>query len=175
MTVGFAGFADDRFPVAWQPRGPGNSRYPVLSSGELKRAPAAAPRGTADSSFKNLKYLKTLHTTDRTIEGSAAYVDGPHCGCILGGMSDQPESIYSFTADDIEGHAVDLNRYRGKVVLIVNVASGCGFTPQYAPQDLYKKHQQQGFEILGFPCNQFGGQEPEDEKTIQSFCSKTMR
>ncbi len=81
------------------------------------------------------------------------------------------ETVYSFTVNDIEHRPVSLERYHGKVLLIVNVASKCGFTPQYAElQRLYEKHREAGLEILGFPCNQFGSQEPGTEKDIQSFC-----
>jgi glutathione peroxidase len=65
-----------------------------------------------------------------------------------------------------------MDAYRGKVLLIVNVASKCGFTPQYASrEDMYQTHQDQGFEVLGFPCNQFGHQEPGDADAIRGFCS----
>ena len=81
-------------------------------------------------------------------------------------------SIYDFEAKTIDGQMQRLDAYRGKVLLIVNVASQCGFTPQYAGlESLYRQHKGQGFEILGFPCNQFGKQEPGDEATIKSFCS----
>ena len=80
-------------------------------------------------------------------------------------------NIYDFTVKDMNGQAVSLSAYRGKVLLIVNTATRCGFTPQYQGlQALYKKYQAAGFEILDFPCNQFGGQAPEDEAGIKSFC-----
>jgi glutathione peroxidase len=79
--------------------------------------------------------------------------------------------IYDFTVDDIRGKAVSLARYRGKVMLIVNTASECGFTPQYKGlQALYDKLHGKGLEVLGFPCNQFGAQEPGSESEIASFC-----
>jgi glutathione peroxidase len=91
-------------------------------------------------------------------------------------MDEQADSLYNFSANDIDGHSVDLKKYRGKVILVVNVASGCGFTPQYAGlQDLYEKYASQGFEILGFPCNQFGGQEPLEEGAIKIFCHETYQ
>jgi glutathione peroxidase len=72
----------------------------------------------------------------------------------------------------IDGSSENLQDYAGKVLLIVNVASRCGFTPQYRDlQNLYAKYQSQGLEILGFPCNQFGAQEPGSAEQIQSFCS----
>jgi glutathione peroxidase len=80
--------------------------------------------------------------------------------------------IYGFEANDLKGNPVSLDRYRGKVLLIVNVASKCGFTPQYAGlQKLYERLAPRGLEILGFPCNQFGWQEPGTSDEIQQFCS----
>lgn len=82
--------------------------------------------------------------------------------------------IHGFTARGIDGETVALERFRGKVLLIVNVASRCGFTPQYRGLEaLYRAHAGQGLVVLGFPCNQFGHQEPGDEAAIQSFCSLT--
>jgi len=79
--------------------------------------------------------------------------------------------IYDITVKDIHGEDVSLERYRGKVMLIVNTASKCGFTPQYEGLEaLYKKHHAKGLEVLGFPCNQFGAQEPGTESEIASFC-----
>lgn len=76
-----------------------------------------------------------------------------------------------FSAKTIQGTDISLSEYSGKVVLIVNVASLCGFTPQYAGlQALYEKYRDRGFTILGFPCNQFGKQEPEEDSAIASFC-----
>jgi len=81
-------------------------------------------------------------------------------------------SIYDITVKDIDGKNVSLGDYKGKVLLIVNVASKCGFTPQYtALEATYKKYQGQGFVILGFPCNQFGSQEPGTDAEIKQFCT----
>ena len=80
-------------------------------------------------------------------------------------------SIYDFSARSIEGNDRPLADYKGKALLIVNVASECGYTPQYAGLEaLYRKYKDRGFEVLGFPCNQFGAQEPRDEEQIKSFC-----
>lgn len=81
-------------------------------------------------------------------------------------------SIYDYKVKAMDGSEVSLDTYKGKVLLIVNTATGCGFTPQYdGLQDLYEKYQDRGFEILDFPCNQFLGQAPGSEDEIHSFCT----
>lgn len=81
------------------------------------------------------------------------------------------KSVYDFTATRIDGSEVSLADYRGKVLLIVNTASKCGFTPQFdGLEKLYKKYGNQQFEVLGFPCNQFGGQDPGNNEEIAGFC-----
>jgi glutathione peroxidase len=80
-------------------------------------------------------------------------------------------TVHDFTVKDIWGDEVPLDRYKGEVLLIVNVASHCGFTPQYKGLEaLQEKYHERGFDVLGFPCNQFGAQEPGTEKEIQQFC-----
>ncbi len=80
-------------------------------------------------------------------------------------------TVNDFNADTIDGRARALSRYRGKVLLIVNTASQCGLTPQYAGLEaLYREYRDRGLEILGFPCNQFGAQEPAGESEIATFC-----
>jgi len=84
------------------------------------------------------------------------------------------ESIYGFELDDIDGNPVKLAEYKGKVLLIVNVASECGYTPQYAGlQAIYEKYQDRGFSVLGFPANNFGNQEPGTNAQIKQFCTTT--
>jgi glutathione peroxidase len=79
--------------------------------------------------------------------------------------------IYDFAVNDIHGKAQKFERYKDKVLLIVNTASKCGFTPQYKGLEaLHKKMHARGLEVLGFPCNQFGAQEPGDAEEIESFC-----
>ena len=83
-------------------------------------------------------------------------------------------SVYDFSARDIDGNERSLAEWRGKTLLIVNVASKCGFTPQYAGlEELWQRHRDQGLVVLGFPCDQFGHQEPGNEAEIKNFCSTT--
>ncbi len=80
--------------------------------------------------------------------------------------------IYDFHVKDNKGNDVSLKEYEGKVLLIVNTATGCGFTPQYEGlENLYQKYKDQGFEILDFPCNQFGNQAPGNDEEIHEFCT----
>ena len=82
-------------------------------------------------------------------------------------------SIYKYSATTLSGEEVSLETWRGRVLLIVNTASECGFTPQYAGlEELYRKHEAAGLTVLGFPCNQFGAQEPGGAAQIGAFCSK---
>ncbi|MGH6958274.1 MAG: glutathione peroxidase [Caulobacteraceae bacterium] len=84
--------------------------------------------------------------------------------------------IYDFEAETLDGRRVTLADWRGKVLLIVNTASRCGFTPQYEGLDgLYRTYKDRGFAILGFPCNQFGHQEPGDAAQIANFCTLTYQ
>ena len=86
--------------------------------------------------------------------------------------SNEQKGIYSFTMKDIDGKDVSLSDYKGKVVMIVNVASKCGATPQYEQlQSLYEKYKDNGFVVLGFPANDFLGQEPGTNEQIKTFCS----
>ena len=82
------------------------------------------------------------------------------------------KTVYDFTVKDRAGNDVSLSEYRGKVLLIVNTATGCGFTPHYDPMEaMYKELKDQGFEILDFPCNQFANQAPGSDDEIHSFCT----
>ena len=90
------------------------------------------------------------------------------------GPQEKTMSIYDITVNTIDGSTVPLSDYRNQVLLIVNVASKCGFTPQYAGLEaLYRRYREQGFAILGFPCDQFAHQEPGDEAEIKNFCNLT--
>lgn len=80
-------------------------------------------------------------------------------------------NFYNFSANYMSGKEINMKEYKGKVVLIVNTASKCGFTPQFEElENLYKKYKEQGFEILGFPCNQFKNQDPNNNEQINNFC-----
>jgi glutathione peroxidase len=83
-------------------------------------------------------------------------------------------TLYDFSAESITGDIVPLRRFQQRVLLVVNVASRCGYTPQYAGLErLYRAYARRGFFVLGFPCNQFGRQEPGREEEIRSFCAST--
>ncbi len=97
------------------------------------------------------------------------------CGSVvvMAAEKDKTPEVLNFKMKSLAGKEVDLARYQGKVLLIVNVASACGYTPQYKPmQALHEKYSEQGLAVLGFPCNQFGRQEPGSEQQIQAFCEK---
>lgn len=90
-----------------------------------------------------------------------------------GANEDSTATVYQFKANSLDGQEISLADYKGKVLLIVNTASHCGYTPQYAGlQALSKKYESQGLKVLGFPCDQFGHQEPGDAAAISSFCTK---
>jgi glutathione peroxidase len=86
-------------------------------------------------------------------------------------MAAKPQQVYDFTLDDIDGKPLPLNQFKGKVLLIVNTASFCGNTPQYAElQAMYETYRDQGLEVLAFPANNFGRQEPGTDSEIKAFC-----
>jgi glutathione peroxidase len=90
-------------------------------------------------------------------------------------MSKTAESVFDFDAEALDGHSRNLAEFSGKVLLIVNTASQCGFTPQYAGlEKLYQIYRDRGLEVLGFPCNQFGSQEPGSAADIGAFCEKNF-
>ncbi len=86
------------------------------------------------------------------------------------------KGVYEFTAKDIDGNEVPLSRYKDKVLLIVNTASKCGYTPQYkGMEELYAKYKDKGLEVLAFPANEFGAQEPGSNSDIKTFCTSTYK
>ena len=90
-------------------------------------------------------------------------------------MTVSTASVYDFSAPLLDGNTVNLDEFRGRVLLIVNTASQCGFTPQYAGlESLYRDYKDRGLEVLGFPCNQFGEQEPGSAEQIGAFCEKNF-
>lgn len=102
----------------------------------------------------------------------AAFITLISCTSAQSKKSSDATSIFDFTVKSLEGNDIALSDYKGKIVLIVNTASKCGFTPQYEGlQTLYEKYKDKGFVILGFPCNQFAHQEPGTAKEIKEFCS----
>lgn len=104
--------------------------------------------------------------------GSVACSDGPRTAAVQA-QTPPPQDLYSLTAVDINGKPFDLGRLKGTKVMVVNTASECGYTPQYKQlQELHEAYGSKGLVIIGFPCNQFGGQEPGSEAQIESFCQK---
>ncbi len=94
----------------------------------------------------------------------------------LAGMDPAPESVYACSAPLLDGRQVSLEQFRDRVLLIVNTASQCGFTPQYEGlEQLHRRFKDRGFAVLGFPCNQFGGQEPGTPDQIRAFCEQNYR
>lgn len=90
-------------------------------------------------------------------------------------MDDKPQDVFGFTVRSIDGEELALNSLRGQVILVVNVASKCGFTPQYQGLEaLYQRYRARGFTVLGFPCNQFGEQEPGSESEIKQSCERNF-
>jgi glutathione peroxidase len=98
------------------------------------------------------------------------------CGGGFEFMAAPEEKIYEFSARLLDGRPVNLEAYRGQVLLVVNTASQCGFTPQYTDlEELYRAYKDRGFTVLGFPCNQFGRQEPGSADEIGAFCATNYR
>jgi len=108
--------------------------------------------------------------------GSRLLLTGIVAACVASAYADDKGGALNYKMKSITGKDVDLSEYKGKVVLIVNVASECGLTPQYENlQSLYDKYQGKGVVVLGFPCNQFGKQEPGTEAQIADFCSQNYK
>jgi glutathione peroxidase len=137
--------------------------------------------------FRGLFYAANNHSFakfDETFEAKAAGVKpGSKAGDAMAQTPGYPKTasanlapVWQHTAKDIDGKTVNLGRYQGQVALIVNVASKCGNTPQYADMEgLYDKYKDQGFVVLGFPANEFGAQEPGTNAEIKQFCEATYK
>jgi len=118
-----------------------------------------------------LVHASDLAAADTVLATPALYAAHEHSHPT--GETEIVPSVYDFSVTTIDGARSSLDVYRGRVLLIVNVASQCGYTPQYAGLErLYRAHQAQGFIVLGFPCNQFGAQEPGTNDEIRAFCSE---
>lgn len=104
-----------------------------------------------------------------SFEEGSAHQSG--VGRVMKSVKDTPKTMHQFSIKTIEGEDKPLKSFKGKVVLLVNVASKCGLTPQYEGlEELYRKYKHKDFVVVGFPCNQFAGQEPGTEKEIKLFC-----
>lgn len=115
--------------------------------------------------------LGTILFLSLTLSCKQGYSFEPNSDRVKEGMQATMAPVYNFTMDDIDGQPVNLQRFQGKVLLLVNTASLCGNTPQYEGlQTLYEEYQEQGLEILAFPANNFGKQEPGTNEEIKSFC-----
>jgi glutathione peroxidase len=130
---------------------------------------AAAFHKSSASSF-NGSAITAPKTTRRS---KAVLIAGGATIAMFGSASAQGGSVYDFTVTSIDGKEVPMSQFKDKVLLVVNVASACGFTPQYKDfVELYGKYKSQGFEVLAFPCNQFGSQEPGSNSEVKSFASR---
>ncbi len=111
-------------------------------------------------------YLQSLFTVRASLMAGALWV-------MTGSLFAAAAGFYAFTLNSIDGKPAPLADYKGKVILVVNVASQCGYTPQYsALESIYEKYKDQGFVILGFPANNFGQQEPGTNEEIKTFCTR---
>ena len=136
----------------------------TIAAGALLVMGAAAFAGKCDA-----KEFIAVKKSDTENTGTSAVSETSRKG------SERMTTVYDFKEKTIDGNEIDFSTYKGNVLLIVNTASECGFTHQYKGlEELHKKFEGKGLKILGFPCNQFGNQEPGDSKTIASFCQKNF-
>lgn len=146
---------------------PGPIPFRCKVAQDLNRKAATETPPNAASPFDNRRF----EIQRRRMKALLALV--AYAGFLVAAMN--AASLYDLSAKNIDGETVKLDRYRGKVLLIVNVASECGYTPQYQGlQDVFEKYQAKGLVVLGFPCNQFGGQEPGTNVEIKQFCTTTF-
>lgn len=133
-----------------------------------RRIPISCFHGSTTSSFNGAAI-----TARKIMRRSKAGLVAGGATVAMFGSANAQGSLYDFKVTSIDGKEVSMSQFKDKVLLIVNTASQCGFTPQYLDfVDLYGKYKSQGFEVLAFPCNQFGGQEPGSNSEIKSFASK---
>jgi glutathione peroxidase len=142
---------------------------PLAMACSSSETPAPLPEGTSDAGSTPTKDAGSILGTDA---GAGADADAAKPWECLPAAA--KGSFYELSSPNLgASRTVSMCEYRGQVALVVNVASQCGYTPQYAPLEvLYQKYIAQGFVVLGFPCNQFGGQEPGTDTDISTFCTK---
>ena len=157
---------------------------PAYAKKEMKTCIYCHVQPGGDRNFRGIYYAKhekSFADFDNVYESKAAGVKpdsmGPDAVPTTAGYPNvKVPAVLNFTLKDIDGKPVKLARYAGDVILLVNVASKCGNTPQYAGlEKIYEKYKDKGFTILAFPANDFGKQEPGDEKTIKEFCEATYK
>jgi glutathione peroxidase len=119
----------------------------------------------------NLKLAAVIIAALAVAAGGSFFMTRGGCACGEEPAAAEGKTLYDYTVKDAKGRDVKLADYRGKVVMLVNVASKCGYTPQYdGLQKIYEQYKDRGFVVLGFPANNFGGQEPGTDEQIQDFC-----
>jgi glutathione peroxidase len=142
---------------------------PVLLLGTLGCSGTTASQSEATPAPKP---AAATPATAKAASAPAPKVETPPPAQPVTPPANEPKSLADFKVHTLEGDPASLDAWRGKVVLVVNTASQCGYTPQYAGLEaLHQELQTKGFEVLGFPCNEFGGQEPGDAKEIRTFCT----
>jgi glutathione peroxidase len=146
--------------------GPGGAGSSAGSGGSPGSAGDAGSAGATGG-------MGTAGTSGEAGSAGAAGAGGADTGDFVCTPGAKPGELYELSADSIEqSDPISMCEYRGKVIIVVNVASKCGYTPEYGPlQALYAKYKDQGFVVLGFPCNQFGAQEPGSDADITAFCT----
>jgi glutathione peroxidase len=183
----FSGLAAAALAVGFLAAGAPAQATPEYAKKEMQKCSFCHVAPGKERNFRGLYYIangKSFASFDEKFEAKAAGVKegsmGPEGLPTVAGYPKEttaavPASL-KFTMKDIDGKPVNLGRYAGEVLLVTNVASKCGNTPQYAAlQKLYDKYKEKGFTVLGFPANEFGGQEPGTEKEIKEFCTSTYK
>lgn len=176
------GLSSDKVDVLQKFASAKGIQFPLLSDPDLK---VIRQLGIANTKSKAIAHPMTIlinqnstvaaivdatvrkrHNADQLIEAYSAVSGSSE-------KTEAPKSALDFKVKNIDGESIELTKYKGKVLVMVNVASKCGLTPQYEKlQALYEGHKEDGLMVLGFPCNQFGKQEPGSESEIKTFCQK---